>query len=176
MGVMEMNEMPPSWAAHEASIRDHSIARSRAIESLETTVEQLGNLQSEPHTQRMNDLNREELDAKLQATEARMDARLERFDKDMRQAVSDFRLEIQPLKNLKANIWGATAVTIGVMVAVLSYGVASFDSGRDTSAVIQEMKQQSFETRQLLEQIKAQQAALQAEPAADSAPPIAPQQ
>lgn len=119
--------------------------------------------------QRMNDITREELDAKLQATEARMDARLERFDKDMRQAVSDFRLEIQPLKNLKANIWGATAVTIGVMVAVLSYGVASFDSGRDTSAAIQE-------TRLLLEQIKAHQAAKPAEPPADSAPPIAPQQ
>jgi hypothetical protein len=119
----------------------------------------------------MNEITREELDAKLEATEARMDARLERFDKDMRQAVSDFRLEIQPLKNLKANIWGATAVTIGVMVAVLSYGVASFDSGRDTSAVIQEMKQQSFETRQLLEQIKAQQAANQAEPAAAASQP-----
>jgi len=122
-------------------------------------------------TSAMNEITREELDAKLEATEARMDARLERFDKDMRQAVSDFRLEIQPLKNLKANIWGATAVTIGVMVAVLSYGVASFDSGRDTSAVIQEMKQQSFETRQLLEQIKAQQAANQAEPAAAASQP-----
>lgn len=128
------------------------------------------------HTGSMNDISREELDAKLQATEARMDARLERFDKDMRQAVSDFRLEIQPLKNLKANIWGATAVTIGVMVAVLSYGVSSFDSGRDTSAVIQEMKQQSFETRQLLEQIKAQQAEKLAGPAATGAPPTEPQQ
>lgn len=132
--------------------------------------------QPTPHTNRMNDITREELDAKLQATEARMDARLERFDKDMRQAVSDFRLEIQPLKNLKANIWGATAVTIGVMVAVLSYGVASFDSGRDTSAVIQEMKQQSFETRQILEQIKAQHAASQADSSAASAPPSSRQQ
>lgn len=127
-------------------------------------------------TSSMNEITREELDAKLQATEARMDARLERFDKDMRQAVSDFRLEIQPLKNLKANIWGATAVTIGVMVAVLSYGVASFDSGRDTSAVIQEMKQQSFETRQLLEQIKAQQAVKPIEKTPASAPPAALQQ
>lgn len=136
-----------------------------------------GDTRSNPaHTRSMNDLTREELDAKLQATEARMDARLERFDKDMRQTVSDFRLEILPLKSLKANIWGATAVTIGVMVAVLSYGVASFDSGRDTSAVIQEMKQQSFETRQLLEQIKAQQAAKPADTALPSTPPDAPQQ
>lgn len=127
-------------------------------------------------TSSMNEITREELDAKLQATEARMDARLERFDKDMRQAVSDFRLEVQPLKNLKANIWGATAVTIGVMVAVLSYGVASFDSGRDTAAVIQEMKQQSFETRQLLEQIKAQQATRQADPSAVSPTLSSPQQ
>jgi len=134
------------------------------------------NKPGQTHTKRMNDITREELDAKLQATEARMDARLERFDKDMRQAVSDFRLEVQPLKNLKANIWGATAVTIGVMVAVLSYGVASFDSGRDTSAVIQEMKQQSFETRQLLEQIKAQQATRQADPSAVSPPLSSPQQ
>lgn len=130
--------------------------------------------ESASHTKPMNDITREELDAKLQATEARMDARLERFDKDMRQAVSDFRLDIQPLKSLKANIWGATAVSIGVIVAVLSYGVASFDSGRDTAAVIQEMKQQSFETRQLLEQIKAQQVAKPTGAAAPTSPPSAP--
>lgn len=133
------------------------------------------NKPGQSHTKRMNDITREELDAKLQATEARMDARLERFDKDMRQAVSDFRLEVQPLKSLKANIWGATAVTIGVMVAVLSYGVASFDSGRDTSVVIQEMRQQSFETRQLLEQIKSQQAGKSAEASAPDTPLAGPQ-
>ncbi|MNH42508.1 hypothetical protein D3C79_1042210 [compost metagenome] len=51
---------------------------------------------------------------------------------------------------------------VGITIAVMAYGVANFDSGRDTSAALQEMKQQSFETRQLLEQVKAQQKAPQA--------------
>lgn len=109
------------------------------------------------YTDAMNDINREELDAKLAAVEARMDRRIGDFQSDMRQAVSDFRLEIQPLKGMKANIWSAAAVMIATIVAVVSLSFAAFDSGRETSVLVQEAKQQSVETRKLLEQIQAQQ-------------------
>lgn len=115
------------------------------------------NKSSSDDTAKMNDINREELDAKLSAVEARMDRRIADFQGDMRQAVSDFRLEIQPIKGMKANIWSATAVMIGTIVAVVGLSFTAFDSGRETSALVQEAKQQAVETRQLLEQIQAQQ-------------------
>lgn len=110
----------------------------------------------------MNEITRDELDAKLSAVEARMDRRIADFQSDMRQAVSDFRLEIQPLKGVKANIWSATAVMIGTIIAVVGLSFTAFDSGRETSVLVQEAKQQSLETRQLLEKIQAQQRALAA--------------
>ncbi|WAE51165.1 hypothetical protein [Stutzerimonas frequens] len=141
-----------------------------------------------------------ELDAKLETAAARMDLRLAQFDSDMRgivadlrqetrelvaemrqdrsevvggmrQEISDFRLEIQPLKNMKASIWGSTAVIVGAIFAAVALAFGAFDSGRDTSQALQEMRQQSFETRQLLEQVKAQQAA---QPVPQVPPPAAP--
>lgn len=112
------------------------------------------------YTESMNNINREELDAKLSAVEARMDRRIADFQGDMRQAVSDFRLEIQPIKGMKANIWSATAVMVGTIVAVVALSFTAFDSGRETSVLVQEAKQQTVETRKLLEQIQAQQKSL----------------
>lgn len=110
------------------------------------------------HTQAMNEhVTRPEIDAKLETIEARMDARLERFDKDVREIVNGFRLEMAPVKNMKASIWGSTAVIVGTIVAAVSMSFGAFDSGRETAKLVQEMRQQSFETRQLLEQIKTQQ-------------------
>lgn len=122
-------------------------------------------------TEAMSDINREELDAKLSAVEARMDRRIADFQSDMRQAVSDFRLEIQPIKGMKANIWSATAVMVGTIVAVVGLSFTAFDSGRETSELVQEAKQQATETRKLLEQIQAQQKSMVTPPA--SAPPSA---
>lgn len=122
-------------------------------------------------TEAMSDINREELDAKLSAVEARMDRRIADFQSDMRQAVSDFRLEIQPIKGMKANIWSATAVMVGTIVAVVGLSFTAFDSGRETSELVQEAKQQATETRKLLEQIQAQQKSMVTPQA--SAPPSA---
>lgn len=112
-----------------------------------------------------------ELDAKMETAAARMDLRLAQFDKDMRgvvgemrQEMNDFRLEIQPLKNMKASIWGSTAVIVGTIFAAVALSFSAFDSGRDTSAAVQDV-------RHLLEQVKAQQAA---QPVPQAAP--APQQ
>lgn len=109
-------------------------------------------------TDRMSNITREELDAKLAMTEARMDARLERFDKDMRQVVSDFRLEVQPLKSMKADLRSATGIIVGTViataVAVASLSFGAFDSGRETSQLVEQAKQQSAENRKLLDQIE----------------------
>lgn len=142
----------------------------------------------EPHTELkpsakqeapMSDsVSHSELDAKLETAAVRMDLRLAQFDKDMRgvvgemrQEMNEFRLEIQPLKNMKASIWGSTAVIVGAIFAAVALAFGAFDSGRDTSQALQEMRQQSFETRQLLEQVKAQQAA---QPVPQVPPPAAP--
>lgn len=139
------------------------IARKKPAES--------DNSRKQGDTASMNDINREELDAKLSAVEARMDRRIADFQGDIRQAVSDFRLEIQPIKGMKANIWSATAVMVGTIVAVVGLSFTAFDSGRETSELVQEAKQQSVETRKLLEQIQAQQKSLSVPVQAPSAPP-----
>lgn len=124
-------------------------------------------------TKVMNDITREEMDAKLEATNARVDARLAGFESTVRETLAAVRqdsaetrgelkaihVELTYLKNLKANIWGAAVVTIGLVGAMLAYGVASFDSGRDTAQLVQEVKQQSADARKLLEDIQAQQRA-----------------
>lgn len=139
------------------------IARKKPAES--------DNSRKQGDTASMNDINREELDAKLSAVEARMDRRIADFQGDIRQAVSDFRLEIQPIKGMKANIWSATAVMVGTIVAVVGLSFTAFDSGREASELVQEAKQQSVETRKLLEQIQAQQKSLSVPVQAPPAPP-----
>ncbi|GEM_PF-3206817 len=139
------------------------------------------------HTHTMRDMTRDELNAHLENQNLKVDARL----KDFTQAVADsmsginhrldlIEQDISSVKGIKGVvITTAVASTLaigGILVGVLGYGVSAFDSGRDTSAAIQEMKQQSIETRQLLEQIKAQQAAQPAATAPPSTPPGAPQQ
>jgi len=127
-----------------------------------------GKNSNSPHNSHMSDISREELDAKLATVEARTDARLERFEKDMRQVVSEFRLEVQPLKNLKANLWSATAVIVATIIAVVSMSFTAFDSGRETSQLVEAAKQQTQQTQKLLEQIQAQQKSIQAAPQAPS--------
>ncbi|AQT94255.1 hypothetical protein [Pseudomonas azotoformans] len=154
---------PPQWV-NIAMGGDGSVGRAKHSQSsildqsrlLRASVAR-DNAKKQDDTATMSEINREELDAKLSAVEARMDRRIADFQGDMRQAVSDFRLEIQPIKGMKANIWSATAVMIATIVAVVSLSFTAFDSGRETSVLVQEAKQQSIETRKLLEQIQAQQ-------------------
>jgi hypothetical protein len=146
---------------------DHNLESGNSPE--EKIYEGSDNATGQGDTPVMNEINREELDAKLSAVEARMDRRIGDFQSDMRQAVSDFRLEIQPIKGMKANIWSATAVMIATIVAVVSLSFTAFDSGRETSVLVQEAKQQTVETRKLLEQIQAQQKSISTP--APTAPP-----
>lgn len=126
----------------------------------------------------MNDITREELDAKLDATNARLEARLSSFEGAIRETLSAVRQdsaemrgelkvmhgELSGLKNIKGSIWGAAGATVigvgGIIAAMLGFGVASFDSGRETSQLVEAAKQQTTDTRKLLEQIQAQQKSL----------------
>ncbi|MNM69027.1 hypothetical protein D3C81_806110 [compost metagenome] len=125
------------------------------------------------HTQRMNDITREELNALLENHQLKADARLKEFEGRVADGLLKMDHSLQLLDKDLSGVRGlkgtiilnsvlSVIAIVGITIAVMAYGVANFDSGRDTSAALQEMKQQSFETRQLLEQVKAQQKAPQA--------------
>ncbi|MBH3353606.1 hypothetical protein [Stutzerimonas stutzeri] len=151
------------------------------------------------HTESMNDITRNELDAKLDATNARVEARLAAFESTVREAMAAARQDsadmkgelkvihndLAGLKNLKANIWGAagavllaflaSALTIYFGIAsnnqmLVSNAIAGFGAGKDVSAAQAEIKQLNREAIELLQQIKTQQAAQPIETA-----PAAPQ-
>lgn len=125
------------------------------------------------HTQPMNDITREELNALLENHQLKADARLKEFEGRVADGLLKMDHSLQLLDKDLSGVRGlkgtiilnsvlSVIAIVGITIAVMAYGVANFDSGRDTSAALQEMKQQSFETRQLLEQVKAQQKAPQA--------------
>lgn len=156
---------------------------------------------NESHTKPMSDqISRPELDAKLDATNARIDARLASFEGTVREAMAANRqdyaemrgelkaihVDLSYLKNIKSSIWGAAGATIlgvgGLVAAMLSFGIANYDTARENTnlaaeskaqiieshqkvdraisamnAQLAETRRQSDETARLLEQIKAQQ-------------------
>lgn len=151
----------------------------------------------------MNDINREELDAKLDATNARMEARLAGFESTVREAMAAVRqdsaeirgeikaihADLAQLKNLKANIWGAagavllaflaSALTIYFGIAsnnqmLVSNAIAGFGAGKDVSAAQAEIKQLNRDALEVLQQIKAQQEAKHFEPSPQASPPAGP--
>jgi hypothetical protein len=127
---------------------------------------------------RMSTVTHVELDAKLEAIEARADARLSRFEDRIDQAILEMRRDREELRrgletdqqgrrdelrNLKTNLWVA-AITIILGVAafnatVLSNMVTSFDSGRSTAEAIGKAGQEVEKARELLEQVRQQQQA-----------------
>lgn len=138
------------------------------------------NAKGQDDTGGMNDITREELDAKLDATNARLEARLSAFEgvirdtlasvrQDSAEARGELRVihsELGGLKNIKGMIWGAAGATIigvgGILAAMLSFGVANYDSGRETSQLVEAAKQQTLETKKLLEQMQTQQKSIAA--------------
>lgn len=103
---------------------------------------------------KLSDVTRYELDAKLEAIEARMDSRVASIQSEIRGFLSaqqerDKRIDeqlaasrresdqrfqaaardIDRLGNLKANIWGAMITTIVILVAVGALALTSFQAG-----------------------------------------------
>ncbi|WP_225923049.1 hypothetical protein [Pseudomonas xantholysinigenes] len=97
----------------------------------------------------MNDLPRDELNAKLETIAIKMDARVEAIaskidgflvaqnerDKRLDDSIAGVRRDIDRLGSLKLNIWGAmlTAVALGVTVAALS--VTFYQTGKGDIAI-----------------------------------------
>lgn len=119
-------------------------------------------------TEPMNDITRTELNTLLENHQLKADARFKDFEGRVADGLLKMDHSLQLLDKDLASVRGLRSTIIlnsvlsviaivGITIAVMAYGVANFDSGRDTSAALQEMKQQSLETRQLLEQVKAQQ-------------------
>ncbi|WP_339534109.1 hypothetical protein [Pseudomonas hunanensis] len=103
---------------------------------------------SKGNTGLMNDITREEFNARLETIEVKMDARVEAIsskidgflaaqverDKRMDESIASVRRDIDRLGSLKLNIWGAmaTALTIGLAITALS--VTFYQTGKSDSS------------------------------------------
>jgi len=114
--------------------------------------------------------SREELDAKFERTEARVDARLADFQRVNSEALGEIRTELKAihadlghLKNLKWQLWGAVFAAVGLVYALVTYGAATYESGRNTATVVRDaqqkmeesaatMKRQQEDTQKLLQE------------------------
>lgn len=93
---------------------------------------------------RMNDITREEFNAKLETIEVKMDARVESIsskidgflaaqaerDKRLDETISGVRRDMDRLGNLKLNIWGAMLTALGIGVAVTALSVTFYQTGK----------------------------------------------
>lgn len=144
----------------------------KAVADQEKLLEEASGSDKAPamaHDQNMNDITREELTARLDNQQLKVDARLKEFEGKVTDGLTQMNHSLQLLDKDLAGVRGlkgtivinsilSVIAIVGIVIGVMSYGVANFDSGRDTSAAIQDMKQQSMEAKALLEQIKSLQA------------------
>ncbi|MDF9616241.1 hypothetical protein P5705_01170 [Pseudomonas entomophila] len=98
----------------------------------------------------INDLSREELNAKFETIEIKMDARVEAIaskidgflgaqterDKRLDDSIADVRRDIVRLGNLKLNIWGATLTAVALGVAVAALSVTLYQTGKGDIAIL----------------------------------------
>lgn len=103
-------------------------------------------------TLRMNDITREEFNARLETIEVKMDARVEAIsskidgflaaqierDKRMDESITSVRRDIDRLGNLKLNIWGAMLTAVGLGVAVAALSVTFYQTGKGDRAAVAE--------------------------------------
>lgn len=120
------------------------------------------------HTEGMTEITRDELKAHLENQDLKVDARLGKFEQRVSDGLSEMNHSLQLLDKDLAGLRGlkgtiilnsvlSVIAVVGIVIAVMAYGTSSFDSGRDTAQLLQELRQQSFENKQMLEQIKANQ-------------------
>ncbi|AZC17550.1 hypothetical protein [Pseudomonas sp. CMR5c] len=120
------------------------------------------------HNESMSELNRDELKAHLENQELKVDARLNLFEQRVAQGIVDMNntlklldRDLSGVRGLKGTIILNSVLSViaivGIVVGVMAYGTSSFDSGRDTAQMVQDLRQQSNETKQILEQLKQSQ-------------------
>lgn len=106
----------------------------------------------------MSNPTREEIDAKLQLIETRMDGRVASIERLVADAIAAAGETRSDIKNLKwTMVATAIATVLGIAAfnaTVLSNMVASFESGKNTAAAQAEVKKQTEETAALLKRIQ----------------------
>ncbi|MDP9539328.1 MULTISPECIES: hypothetical protein [Pseudomonas] len=99
------------------------------------------------HTQDMNDITREEFNARLETIEVKMDARVEAIsskidgflaaqaerDRRLDESIAGVRRDIDRLGSLKLNIWGAMLTAVGLGVAMAALSVTFYQTGKADS-------------------------------------------
>ncbi|GEM_PF-2780784 len=108
---------------------------------------------------------RPELDAKLEAIEARMDGRLARIEDAVKRISDDNAATRAGISNLKTT---TIVVAVSSVIAIL-FGVAAFNatllnnmiashgSGKEVGAALEQARSQAVNTQHMLEQIKQEQ-------------------
>jgi hypothetical protein len=95
-------------------------------------------------TPAMNEITREELGAKLETIEVKMDARVEAMsskidaflalqaerDKRLDESLGNIRGDITRLGSLKLSIWGAMFTGLAITVTVIALGLTSYQAGQ----------------------------------------------
>ena len=148
-------------------------------------------------TSTMTEISRPELDAKLDAMNARVEARLAAFENTVRDAMAGVRqdsaevrgelkaihVELAHTKNLKSNVWAAAGVIasifIGSAVAIyfgiasnnqmlVSNAIAGFGAGKDIATAQAEIEHLNRQALELLNEIKTMQ---KPQPSTPPAPP-----
>lgn len=96
------------------------------------------------HTEPMNDITREEFNAKLETIEVKMDARVESVsskidaflavqaerDKRVDESLSNIRSDLSRLGSLKVSIWGAMFTGLAITLTVLGLGLTAYQAGQ----------------------------------------------
>ncbi|QEY70478.1 hypothetical protein [Pseudomonas denitrificans (nom. rej.)] len=127
------------------------------------------------HTGDMSDITREEFNARLETQQLKVDARLKEFEGKVTEGITQMNHSLQLLEKDLTGVRGlkgtiilnsvlSVIAIVGIVIGVMAYGVANFDSGRETSVLVQEAKQQTTDTRELLEQIRKEREAHQQKP------------
>lgn len=159
-------------------------AAKKFASTVGTNMGTFAHLEEIPH---MSSINREEINARIEAVEARMDSRVASISLIVETALAEMRADretnklrfsavseaIQDIKDqgktLKSNIWFAAATTIASVLAAWALAFSAFDSGRETSKNIAEATAQM---KQLQAQLEAQaKATIQPPPAITQSPP-----
>ncbi|WP_241065247.1 MULTISPECIES: hypothetical protein [Achromobacter] len=100
----------------------------------------------------MTSPSREELDAKFERTEARVDARLAGFEQRVAEQLGamaadlrEVRVEVAHLKGVKTQVWAAAgtaiAITVGSIWAAGALGFGAFESGRNTANAVRDAQE-----------------------------------
>ena len=119
---------------------------------------EVDSLPTKEEDQSMSTLTREEIDAKLELIETRMDGRVASIESSVRASIAESQETRRDIKSLKVTMIITAIATVGSIAAfnatVLSNMVASFESGKNTAASQAEVKKQSEETAALIKRMQ----------------------